>query len=320
MQVNQQIRAFALQVQDSLNRRDPTFFNEYFDFRRSAARMQAVLARYPLSNREMLQYSNLYSLGWCDYGQMLVDQLKEGSSFRYLGWSEQGSLYSLIFRLMDVNMNLNYFEVLLSMRDDKFVIRDVLDYREGEYYGELYPILLGLEFSPNSFRQRMARLVGLDRSFYQLHLEFRKLVNGRNYVQAMNVWETFPQEMKDRKYYLLQKIQVCAQLRSERFLDAVEGYRNSFQADGSFFLVALDGYRENGMYDTALECLNRLDQHVGGDAALNFHRGRLNLWMGRQEEAASYGQLFAFIEPSCEAGYELLEHVLPASGRVQALA
>ena len=321
MQVlHQTIRAFALQVQDSLNRREPGFFNEHFDFGGSSARMYSVLDRYHMSNRKLMRYRNLYQPGWCDLGQALIDRMEEGSAFRYLGWYQPGAQHRLVFRLLESNMYLSYFELICRVSNDKIQIRDVLDFRLGEAFGELDQMILEMELGPTGFWKRWERRLSPANAEHRLHEQFMRLKKEGEFVRAMQTWDLFSPEMKERKFYQLQKIQVCTFLRPERFLDAVEGYCNSFPMDGCFYLVALDGYRENGMYEAALDCVNRLDHFVGGDAALNFHRGRLHEWMGRKEEAASYGQLFACMEPSFDAGFELLANALAESKSERALA
>ena len=79
--------------------------------------------------------------------------------------------------------------------------------------------------------------------------------------------------------------------------------------DACIDMLSIDSFVSKKEYDKAFECIERLDNSVGGDPYLNVMRANAKLIQQKNNEAKKYAELALEKEPDLFPGYQVLLNV-----------
>lgn len=203
------------------------------------------------------------------YGITYYDLVKEYKN------SEGNSV--LVYRSFGSD-GLDYDEYILS--EDNRKIIDVYNVGKGELLSEtMRQLLVGLTNEYNTNDLEKIKSVTNDAlkmiSFYQ---------NG-DYEKAIQILESFPDQIKKTKVMRLNKIRFYLWYDEEVYKKIVEEYRSDFPNDASLDLVMYDYFYINKNYSRALENMILLESKYPDDPVIKYYMGDLYLMLGECDKA-----------------------------------
>lgn len=128
----------------------------------------------------------------------------------------------------------------------------------------------------------------------------RAAVAAGNTDEARRALADIPADMRDTKYVMMQTVSVGASGPEDEYQRAIDAYAARYPGDPSLDLVTLDGLFMKKEYPAALAALDRLDDAVGGDAALDRLGVGIAVAAGDLDRALAYGLSAVEREPTSE--------------------
>jgi tetratricopeptide (TPR) repeat protein len=278
---------FGLQLESSLESLNPYYFNLSFDV---DLMLLNVFDSYGISPDQEYHQGFIDGIhSKLDLGTLLVNQLQRESDLELIS-VRPGSHPSLIFRLAG-SQGINYHEYFIEVQNDDLKLSDAYIYSSGqrisEEVGELYvtscyPII--------------------SKSDAILEKVNEQCLKG-NYKKAYHQLSKLPESAMRKKTNLMLAVDIASRIDAPSFLEAYSEFIQYFPEEPGKYLIPLDGLIAFGLYDIALENIDKLDEAVLKDPILNFVRANIYYQSDKSEEAEIY--LYKLIEekPDYEPGY-----------------
>ncbi len=139
-------------------------------------------------------------------------------------------------------------------------------------------------------RSLLDRLLGRERSFVDNMNKFRDMghkVQAGEYEAALRVHLELPRDMREDKTVRLLEMNALVQVggAEERYLEAIQQYREAFPDDPALPMIVLDYHIVTGDYDVAMGLIEEIEGWVGGDPYLDVMRVSAAFLGGRAAEA-----------------------------------
>ncbi|MBI3861211.1 MAG: hypothetical protein HY290_04885, partial [Planctomycetia bacterium] len=111
------------------------------------------------------------------------------------------------------------------------------------------------------------------------------LVAQQKYPEALEAYRKLPESLRQDKTVLLLRLQAAQKISDDEYAACIEDFRKFRPGDTALDFILIDGYTFQKDYEKALQCVDRTNERVGGDAALVVLRGTLLLAMNRVADA-----------------------------------
>jgi tetratricopeptide (TPR) repeat protein len=204
------------------------------------------------------------------------------------------------------NSGLNYHDFLLAGESGGVVrIVDFYNYLSGEWFS----LTLRRSFLPliaDSNRKLLDRLSS-DESAYVRNvpriLEMQRLYSTGKHDEALEIFDSFPEELKRDKNLLLMRFNIAAQAGDEAYRAAMVDLKRRLPDDPALDFTLIDHYFYAGQYGKALDIIDSIDRKVEGDPYLDFFRANIHFTDGNWDGAKRYARKAIEREPDLEDPY-----------------
>ncbi len=203
-------------------------------------------------------------------GRQLWDEIKGEGHFGFvrLRKSADGSCWAL-FRLFS-GQRITYDEFDLCRGEDGAVkIQDVHLYAVGQTLSDTLGGMDSRMTNPNDAQDLP---------------KFAQLVKSGQHKEAMELYKTLPPSLQKEKVVMLFKTMALADAEDDVYLKAMDEYRTAFPNDPAGDLISIDWFYLKKRYAECLQCIDRLDQTVGGAPFLDSYRANLAVAQGDIEK------------------------------------
>jgi tetratricopeptide (TPR) repeat protein len=292
-----QLEVFALQIEESIENGNPSYFNNSFD-------IDAFLNK--VMNENSSTEDNLFNKGFeegfrknFDLGTMIVDEIKNDGSYTFLRAYKKDSTIRLLFRLFTHN-GINYHEFEVKHVQGDFRITDAYLFLSGERISETISRMY------NSYRFPDTSPPGESINSLKALAELGKikvLASKGKYRKAYNIWQKLPPSYKNDKIFQITGIQIASYLDNKKYLETFKEFVTNYPANTDKYLIPLDGFIIHQNYSMALACIDSLDKSLNNDPLLNYLRGNLFYEMGNHSEAANKLSVLIEALPDFEPSY-----------------
>lgn len=159
--------------------------------------------------------------------------------------------------------------------------------------------------------------------------EFSKSVQTENYVEALGMYHSLPQEIQENQSVLLMYLAAAGKLMAageanpeieNAYREGVEKFQKRFEEDPAFLLMGIDYHFYKQDFEGASKAIDKLDKAVGGDPYLDFYRASALLSQEKYQEALPLAQQAAENDPELEDPYWGIVNIQLALGNFEAVA
>lgn len=158
----------------------------------------------------------------------------------------------------------------------------------------------------------LGRLFGGEQAFLKHLNDLKRMAaahrEGRA-KEALEIYDGLPEASKSEKAFQILRYSATQALGDDKkYLEAIEDFARRFPDDPARDFLMIDGYliKDPPEPAKALECIDRLDKTLGGDAYLKVLRGNMLMRLERPDDAlASYREAIAD-EPDLEQAHNTL--------------
>jgi hypothetical protein len=177
-----------------------------------------------------------------------------------------------IFRLWG-RRGLNYHDLVLVLTGGRVTIADIYVFSNGEFLSETLRRAL-LPAYMQADRSLAAKLVSGENDYMEalpkLH-HLQRLANVGNGVDALAIYNSLPESVKEDKSVMLLRLQAAAAIGgdSRQYRQALSRMRGLFPNDPCLHLLLVDYYVVNRDYDGVRDCLQALRQETGDEEFLD---------------------------------------------------
>lgn len=243
----------------------------------------------------------------------IIQQLQLGGEYTDLRIHDVNGEKRVLFRfLLGNDGGINYHDMILA-KDQQGQVRAV----------DIY-VFLSAEFMSQSFRRAFiplaaegsksifARLTQSENDFVKhidkIH-EMANLLRTGQYVGVDRIYRTLPESLQREKSILLIRMQAAVQVNEALYAESIDAFQRFHPQDACIDMMSIDNFLMKKQFAKAFECIDRLDDSVGGDPYLNVLRANAKLQQQENNEAKKYAKLAIEQEPGAFAGYQALINV-----------
>lgn len=294
---------FGDALASSLSAADPSVFEEAFDYDRFSARL---LEGIEIGARDRAEFQEGLLEGVKrNRGGLAAAFL--GQDYAFLRVLDRDGVPVLVFRLRLDQGGFNYH-----------AYRFALDPEGGPRLHDFYVYTAGEYVSASMRRTLLPALTQLNRSFlerlsspeleYLEHLttiqEIGQHMLARNFDEALRIHDSLPEDVRRDKSLRLTELNLLASTEGgDRYLRAMEAYRESYPSDPSLAIMLLDYHALRGNYDQTMVTIDQIEASVGGDTYLDLVRAAACATVGRSQESVDRARAYIAGHPQDEEGY-----------------
>jgi len=288
---DEQCLAFAHELEKAINAGDFAFFDRSFDVNELTSRAIEGLG----GSRDLERGFRKGAVERFREGGLFSEKIRQAlgdyGSYSLLRIRRKEGGPRALFRMTDGEGSLNYHDLILVQdRSGRVKIGDIYLYAAGETlshmlrrsYISMRSLADGHTGPKSDFAAHITEL-----SAMRLHVE-----SGR-YDAALAVYRRLPASLRREKIVLIVRLHCVAGQFDEpggekRYLDLLSDFRKYHPGDPCLDLVLLDFYFLREEHEKAFQCIERLDESLGGDPYLQYYRGGVRLEQERLEEAKAF--------------------------------
>lgn len=226
-----------------------------------------------------------------------------------LRWTDRPAC---LVRIIGSDMVVSYIVFLLERGDDGHIKAvDYYSLASGELASQaIRRVYMAAVAQAN--QGFLGRLFGGEQAFLK-HLDALKRMaaahrEGRA-KEALEIYDELPEASKNEKVFQILRYSSAQKLGDEKkYLEAIEDFARRFPDDPARDFLMIDGYlvKDPPEPAKALECIDRLNKTLGGDAYLKVLRGNMLMRLDRFDDAlTSYFEAVAD-EPNLRQSYSAL--------------
>ena len=240
----------------------------------------------------------------------IAQTVLQGGSYRLLRVRERDGELRALFRFLFPEAGVNYHDLLLVQGDDGRV-----------QIGDMHVFLSAEDLSTTFRRFYVAMVAEQNRSFleklsgktavYAQHMEDVQAMNASvqagQPTEALDTYSSLPDVLQADKAVLLTRYRAAVNVGGTECIQAVRDFKRHHPNDACIDFLSIDLYATTGEYDKALECIDRVEESVGGDPYLNVLRAGGLCSAKRFEEAREAGNAAIQAEPDMiQAHWEVI--------------
>ncbi len=252
---------FARQLQSSIEKRSPDFFNTAIDKKK-------FLKKAGLGSGKNARSFGSGIEDRLNMGTTMINSLSRKATYQLVKQYEKDKKQHVLFRLYD-DGSLNYHDIELIKSGSSVKIDDIFIYTSGEYLSEtikgLFEQMKGImDKGSNSFEKNTV-ITDLPR--------MRKLMNEGKYEEAVSIYESLPPDIRKLRAVQIIHVLISSGLDdTEKYSDAIEEYKKLYPDEPNMHLLLLDGYVLKKEYGKAMFSINEMDRMINKDPFLDYYR------------------------------------------------
>ncbi len=245
---DEEVKAFAKEIEETIAKGDPSFFDGSLDRRALVERSAAGLPDDPALREGVIR-----GLGKSQttVGTEVARMVRDGGSYTLLRVRSEGGRPTLLFRHVMSDGVINYHELYLRRGADG-----------APKYDDLNVFVGGTRLS-ESLRRGFRDEAGLDDTIGMT----RPMREGRP-QEALAFHDRLPAKRRDQKALLLLRVKAAEAVGDAEHRDALEHLERLGAGDPAVDLVLLGVYSERGEHDRIVKVIESIDEAVGGDPYL----------------------------------------------------
>jgi len=249
---------------------------------------------------------------------LAIDVSRRGGTITYLGSKTQPEGDWVHFRVLDPEGGLDHISFLLGKGTRGIPVAvDLFPLSAGERTTVLMRRLV-LGVIADSNQSVLERLAGKDR-LYLDNLETIATMNrgllGTDLAGGLAAYRRLPKELQEDKLFLLNRVQIAAQISEEELTAAATELARLFPNDPATALQMVDVHFVRGDFDASIAAVEALAANAYPDAYFDVLRGSILSSAGRSAEAIEAARRATAAEPALAEGWGVLMLGLAAQGR-----
>ena len=253
----EEARAFGKKLEQSIEKRDPAFFNEAMD--RSELTRRAGLSGSRQEKEFAAGVRNAIHMG-----TKIVDGISKEATYQLVKQYEKEGKHHLIFRLFD-DGSINYHDLELIRRKNDVKVADMMVYTTGE---NLSATISGLY---KQFSGVIDASTGKE-DWLQSMPRIREEMKKGHHDKAYDLFLRIPEEGRKSKAFRMLKIEICSGLGDEEQQKAINEMISAFPNEPNMQLILLDYYFLKKEYSKVLDAINAVDRMIDKDPFLDYYR------------------------------------------------
>lgn len=200
-----------------------------------------------------------------------------GQSYAFLRVHSWDGNPTLLFRLRPSSGGFNYHAFPFELGPPpEIALYDVYVLASGEPLSRTLH-RLALPALVQQDRSLLDRLLGRERSFVENMTKFRDMglkIQAEEYEEALRIHGELPKDLRQDKTVRLLEMNALVHLEGgdERYLQAIERYRDAFPDDPAMSMIVLDYHIVKGDYEVSMGLIEEIGGWVGGDPYLEVMR------------------------------------------------
>ena len=256
-----------------------------------------------------------------EFNDFLFAKMNQAGSLKFLRIKRVRGEPRVLCRVLATGKGLDYLEITLERGDRGGPrVADALDLLTGETVSESFTraYFAPLAVQNKTLREQLFRRQGDLIKFYPEWSEMAKLNAQGKHKQVLPLFNKLPAALQVEKFILLEKLHAASGTDEDAYLDALEFWSRSYPNDAGTEILAIDGFMFRKKYAKALECVDRLDKLIGGDAHLDYLRAEFYERLGDTEKSRQAANRVINREPELLEPYFFLlasltrKHQFPA--------
>jgi hypothetical protein len=220
--------------------------------------------------------------------RLLAEQVKAGGSYKFIRMNLNEPEPYVLFRLNSALNGPNYHYLYLQRRPDgAVVVADAFVFVSNERLSE------GWRREWLTATKDLMR-TSLDRFLFPKDArsggadEFSKLYalsQGRKGNETLAFYRKLPDVLRKDKQVLTIRLKAAMAVSPEELTQSIKDFRKYYPDDVGVDFLLIPGHASQSKFDKALECLDRVNEQIGGDFLLLTQRASLLVAMKRIPEA-----------------------------------
>ncbi|MGC6444053.1 MAG: tetratricopeptide repeat protein, partial [Rubripirellula sp.] len=203
--------------------------------------------------------------------QRWVNTVLEGGTYQYLRTHVVDDDKRVLFRLQPYDGGLNYHDLILRKREDgQVAIVDIHVFTSGELLSTtmrrgIIPVAV------NENRNLLQKLIGWESDFVKNITTIEQMTMANltgDFPASLSAYKKLPQSLQDVKNFQILRIHAAAQVSDSEYQDALEAFRTAHPNDSGIDLLSVDAFVMKEQFEEAINCIDRVNRTVGGDAEL----------------------------------------------------
>jgi len=284
---------FAQHLESSISSGSPYYFNLCFN-------TDAIIEK--IINKDSYSANKAFSEGFIegikqefDLGTVIIEETSSGGSFSFIRAYQDNEKSKILFRLIS-NYGINYHEYEVQSCEGRLMIVEGYIFISAQTISELFEdvytmYLLSMNQSPE---------IGIESG---IENSIRILASKGKYSKAFKKWQKQSESIRYSKSFQLMGIQIAQELNKKIYFETYIEYLHYFPEESGKYMLPLNGLIEHGYYQAALTSIDKLDEFIQHDPALDLLRANLYYETGNLVKAEE--SLYRLIEsvPDFEKGY-----------------
>jgi hypothetical protein len=254
----------AHRIEYSAAHRDNALLNNIFDEKELARR---ISKEGGLLMSSALVKGAVEGFQQGQFGKAIIDALGKDGSYELIKYYEKDKKQHILFRLNGEG-GVNYHDFELVKSEETVKAADVFIYISGEDLSKTIADALKLadQNIPKEDLDKVEKIKTI-KSF---------MAQGED-QKALDIYDELPDAIKKEKAYQLIHIRLCSKLGNEKYIQALDQYRNLFPNEPNMYLMMIDAYILQKDYPAALGAVNKLDSLIDKDPYQDYQRGLIYL-------------------------------------------
>jgi hypothetical protein len=304
-------RQFAQAVVQAVAAGDSAAFNTLIDWDSILKTATAGLGIPDREISELIRGMRTSVVSEGGLASQLIQNSQAGGQFAFIRTREKHERQVVLFRFLRPTSQggVSYYEFAVNRGPDGASrAEEVWPYGSAEYISTTIRRMV-LPLAASKSRTFLDKLLTDEQDYVR---DFPKLVSIIEAMKAGKMKEAVAQlkelrpETRKNKSVLLLRLRAAQEADDQEYAATLTEFRKLFPKDPCLDLLSIDYYTINKDFTRALECIDQLEESVGGDPYLTFMRAGVVNERGDRAEARRLANLAIDREPSLQAPYFLL--------------
>ncbi|HVZ38902.1 MAG TPA: hypothetical protein VHI13_06470 [Candidatus Kapabacteria bacterium] len=236
-----------------------------------------------------------------NFGRRIMQSVGPDGGFRFLRIRREDGEERALFRVVQQNGGLAYYEFLLTEDSAGSVhIVDAYSYLSGEFASATLRRQFAAE--PGGQFARLFASSGETQTAPVL-IRMKDLVDAGKFSEATAFYATLPPDLRKNRLMILQRLLAAIGADSPDHATVLAEARRDLGMDVTIDMTMLDYYYMTHRLDSLGAAVDRLDVHVGGDPYLNLFRATIAMARRDGDKAAAYAWALLNGDPENPDGY-----------------
>lgn len=253
----EEARSFGKKLEQTIEKRDPVFYNEAMDGKELTRR--AGLSGSRKEKEFAAGVRNAINMG-----TKIVEGISKEATYQLVKHYEKDGIHHLIFRLYD-DGSINYHDLELIRSKNDLKIADMMVYTTGE---NLSVTIKGLF---KQFAGVIDKSTGKE-DWLESMPKIRQEMKKGNYEKAYDLFLKIPAEGRKSKAFRMLKIEISSGLGDKEQQEAIDELISAFPNEPNMQLILLDFYFLKKEYGKVLDAINAVDRMIDKDPFLDYYR------------------------------------------------